>query len=237
MSNKPIQTTSTTAITSQISGEKHKLKVTVRCLPAQITEEIFKTSIEKWMGKIDFMYFVPGKISSSEKKVVDARAYLHFKDSSSVQDFLNRFHGHIFVTNKGKEQRAFVEHSPFQRIPRANVDAPNPDDGTIESDPEFVEFMQKLKEPIPQLPSAEEQLDKRLAEEKEKEKVPETTPLLEFLKHKRTLKKSRGERGERRKRSKDSKDKKEERKKRDKRKDERRKRKKDPTEKKGRRYG
>jgi len=67
---------------------------------------------------------------------------------------------------------------------------------SLESDPEYLAFLEKLKEPLVILPSAEEQLDRRLALEREQgivgQAMPIVTPLILYLREKRALKASKG---------------------------------------------
>jgi len=185
--------------------DKNKLKIVVRGLPPQLTEQTFQSSIEKWQNSIDFFYYAPGR--QTEKKSVNSRAYLNFKSLEELQQFGRAFDGHTFVSNKGKEQKARVEFAPFQRVlSKTKKRAPDARENTIFEDPDYIQFVESLKEPIKSLPSAEEQLDKRLAEQKELEAAGQTfqtTPLLEYLKQKRAQKLKRGDRAERRKRAKD----------------------------------
>eukprot|EP01119_Soliformovum_irregulare_P001678 TRINITY_DN1141_c0_g1_i1.p1 TRINITY_DN1141_c0_g1~~TRINITY_DN1141_c0_g1_i1.p1 ORF type:complete len:323 (-),score=94.19 TRINITY_DN1141_c0_g1_i1:263-1231(-) len=185
---------------------KPRLKLVVRCLPPQLTEANFRTSIEKFNELISDYYFVPGRVS--EKKSTNARAYLGFTSPEGLNQFFQFFNGHVFVTNKGREQKAIVEYAPSQKLPKKATKS-DPREGTIETDEDFLKFLEELKTPVVQLPSAEEQLDKRLAD-KEANQMPTTTPLLEFLREKRAHKeKQREERAERRKRNSNNKEKKE----------------------------
>jgi len=189
----------------QKKDSKNRLKVVVRGLPAQLTEQTFQSSIEKFHDLVDFYYYVPGRIS--EKKNVNSRAYLNFKTADDLQEFGRIFDGHTFVTSKGKEQKAKVEFAPFQKTPnKVKKRGPDAREGTIETDPDYLKFIESLNETVKPLPSAEEQLDKRLAEQKELEANGQTfltTPLLEYLKQKRAQKLKRGDRAERRKRAKE----------------------------------
>ncbi len=41
--------------------EKEKLRLIVRKLPAQLTEEQFETTVQKHLDNVEFWYFVPGR--------------------------------------------------------------------------------------------------------------------------------------------------------------------------------
>jgi len=109
--------------------------------------------------------------------------------------------------SKGKEQKARIEFAPYQKVPhKTKKRAADSRENTILEDVDYLKFVETINEPVKFLPSAEEQLDKRLAEEKEREANGTaflTTPLLEYLKLKRAQKSKRGDRAERRKRAKD----------------------------------
>lgn len=184
---------------------KIKLKIVVRGLPPQLNEQAFQSTIEKYLNSIDFWYYVSGRVT--EKKSVNSRAYINFKTLETLQEFSKAFDGHIFIGTKGKEQKARIEFAPYQKVPsKTKKRVPESRINTILEDSDYLKFVETLNEPIKLLPSAEEQLDKRLAEEKEREASGTTfitTPLLEYLKAKRAQKLKRGERTEKRKKGKD----------------------------------
>jgi len=148
----------------------------------------------------------------SDSKTKNSRAYLCFGTPEALFAFVDRFNGHFFITNKGSEQKAVVEYAPFQKVPRASKKRVDPRENTIETDTDFLQFQEDLKKPIVYVPSAEEQLDKKLAEERELAATnggilpPQISPLLEYLKLKKGTKvklAKRGDRSERRKRAKE----------------------------------
>jgi len=169
----------------------------VRNLPPQLNEEQFRTTVESLRipisnnDVVDFYYYAPG--ATSDKKVVNSRAYLSFTSLERMAEFAEKFNGHIFVTSKGHEQRALVELSPFQKTPKSKKKADAREE-TITADSDYIHFLEELKKPVPSLPSAEEQLDKRLEKEREMAAQsggslpPQTTPLLEYLKNKKIIK-------------------------------------------------
>lgn len=219
---------------------KPKLKLVVRCLPAQLTESSFASSIEKFNELIDFWYYEPGRIT--EKKTVNSRAYINFISTQGLEQFFTFYNGHTFVTNKGKEQKAIIEYAPSQKVPskgKKKVEDNRVD--TIESDPEYLKFLEELESPQVNLPSAEEQLDKRLAQQEKEGAQPITTPLLEYIRERRALKGKRGDsrkkRGKERKGKDEKKDVGDERKKKEKGKRNRRKRKDEEPKKEGEKEG
>jgi len=192
--------------------EKTKLRLVVRRLPAQLTEEQFKNTVQKHLDYVDFWYFVSGQVT--DKKVTNSSAYLNFTTQEALQQFWQEFNGHMFITSRGKELKTIIDYAPYQKVPRQKKKVDNREN-TIESDPEYLAFVEKLKEPQVLLPSAEEQLDRRLALERETgaplSQAELIAPLVLYLREKRALKASKGrDRAERRKKVKDrGKDKKE----------------------------
>jgi len=51
------------------------------------------------------------------KPSVFSRAYIKFKDQTSLVEFSRAFDGHIFRDSKGNETVAVVEFAPYQRSP------------------------------------------------------------------------------------------------------------------------
>jgi len=181
-------------------ANKPKNKVIVRALPALLSEDQFRTSVEKYLPNVDFWYFVPGK--QSDRKEVDSKAFMNFKNQDYMHEFIEQYLNHVFVTSLGRERKPLIEIAPFQKIPKPTKKKDIRED-TIESDPDYLQFVEKLKEPVVLLPSAEEQLDKRIAQEKIQPTIV-TIPLLEFLKAKKAQKiNKRSDRAERRKRAKE----------------------------------
>jgi hypothetical protein len=62
---------------------------------------------------------------------VFSRAYINFKTADDLFDFKDKFHGHVFVSNKGNQYVCSVEYAPNQKVPKP-VEKKDPRDGTIE---------------------------------------------------------------------------------------------------------
>ncbi|CAM0139898.1 unnamed protein product [Umbelopsis sp. WA50703] len=175
-----------------------KTKVVVRRLPPNIPEEIFFNSVKAWVNEstTGWQLFVPGKLSSSKaKQHVFSRAYFHFLTMEAVMAFHQGYDGHLFMDGKGNEYRAVVEFAPFQKIPKDHK-TPDPRQGTIETDPEYIAFVESLSVPEPPLNSTTdtkdglsnvERIENRLSlmtaqnQLAEQANKPKTTPLLEHL--------------------------------------------------------
>mmetsp|Transcript_28264 Transcript_28264/g.62052 ORF Transcript_28264/g.62052 Transcript_28264/m.62052 type:complete len:310 (+) Transcript_28264:116-1045(+) len=163
---------------------KEKTKVIVRKLPPGLTEEGFKGTVDKLIqGKYDWLAYYQGKVSTN--KVVFSRAYINFTSGEAVRDFKQRFDGHTFVGSRGNQYRCSVEFAPFQKVPNL-TQKKDARDGTIEKDPDYMEFVRVLEEGHGALPSASAQLEAREAAEKANAGSSEVvvTPLMEFLRHK-----------------------------------------------------
>ncbi|CAG8485051.1 8303_t:CDS:2 [Ambispora leptoticha] len=191
-------------IKSKRPGRKtaSKTKVVVRRLPPNVPEEKFMESVKQWANEktIDWYRFHPGRVSKSKNKEnIFSRAYFHFKTDEMVLEFHREYDNHLFVDSKGNETRAVVEFAPFQKLPKERK-KPDPRQGTIESDPDYLAFVESLKaEESAQLSSKEaiaqeggttqlEKLETRLAiaaanaaAAAAATEKPKTTPLLEHL--------------------------------------------------------
>ncbi|CAG8535517.1 8576_t:CDS:2 [Ambispora gerdemannii] len=171
-------------IKSKRPGRKtaSKTKVVVRRLPPNVPEEKFMESVKPWVNEktIDWHRFHPGRTDEM------------------VLEFHREYDNHLFVDSKGNETRAVVEFAPFQKLPKERK-KPDPRQGTIESDPDYLAFVESLKaEENAQIASKEatmqeggtqlEKLETRLAiaaanaaAAAAATEKPKTTPLLEHL--------------------------------------------------------
>uniref|UniRef100_A0A1B6MB38 UPF3 domain-containing protein n=1 Tax=Graphocephala atropunctata TaxID=36148 RepID=A0A1B6MB38_9HEMI len=123
--------------------EKPATKVVVRRLPPSMTEEQFKNQVSP-LPEIDYFYFVPADMSLMPNAF--CRAYINFVDQSDLFIFTQKFDGYVFVDSKGNEFPAIVEFAPFQRIPKNRPNRKkDPKVGTIEADPGFIAFKERLE--------------------------------------------------------------------------------------------
>lgn len=72
----------------------------------------------------------------------------------------------IFVVSfgLGAQFKAIVEYAPSQRVPKPS-DKKDPREGSISKDPDYLEFLKVIAQPVENLPSAEIQLERREAEQ------------------------------------------------------------------------
>ncbi|CAH8354879.1 unnamed protein product [Eruca vesicaria subsp. sativa] len=161
-----------------------KRKVVVRHLPPSLSESDLLSQIDSRFGDRYYWFsFRPGK--SNYKTQKHSRAYFGFKAPEDVYDFAAFFNGHIFVNEKGAQFKAIVEYAPSQRVPKP-CDKKDPREGSITKDPEYLEFLKLIAQPVENLPSAEIQLERRESEQSGASKsAPIVTPLMEFIRQKR----------------------------------------------------
>lgn len=94
----------------------------------------------------------------------------------------------MFVNEKGIQFKTIVEYAPSQRVPK-QWSKKDGREGTINKDPEYLEFLEFLAKPAENLPSAEIQLERREAERAGAVKeTPIVTPLMDFVRQKRAAK-------------------------------------------------
>ncbi|GFX20003.1 regulator of nonsense transcripts 3A [Trichonephila clavipes] len=160
-------------------------KVVIRRLPPTMTGEQFIEQISP-LPDHDYMYFI--KADTRLGPHAFSRAYINFLIPEEIFIFKDKFDGYVFLDSKGNEYPAVVEFAPFQKIPKKkNPKKRDAKCGTIETDPDYVKFLECLKKQDEvTLPSAEaylEEIESREKELKANNGVPKvSTPLIEFLK-------------------------------------------------------
>jgi len=126
-------------------------------------------------------------MSSANKPNVRSRAYVRFKNLDLLAIFHRNFNGHIFTDSKGttisllppnvgRSSRATVEFAPYQKFVKSKI-KPDPRQGTIDSSPEYKEFLDSLSQSTPSEPvvlTTEEEVT--------------TTPLIEYLRSQKAAK-------------------------------------------------
>lgn len=168
-----------------------RLRLVVRRLPPGLTEAEFWEYIGvEWQvgkGKVDWAAFKPGKISRDlAKPSRPARAYLKVKEPSFLDQLSVHIKSTAFQDGKNTTRDAcligppLLEFAPYSKIPNSRV-RHDGRQGTIDQDPEFIDFLQSLTEPIVKPASNGESTDVK------SEKVT-TTPLVQYLKEKKANK-------------------------------------------------
>ncbi|KAJ7643884.1 Smg-4/UPF3 family-domain-containing protein, partial [Roridomyces roridus] len=78
------------------------------------------------------------------KENIPSRAYIAFKSEEQLAQFGRDYDGHLFRDKAGNESYAVVEFAPYQKVPpeKKKADARS---GTIESDEDYISFLESLK--------------------------------------------------------------------------------------------
>ncbi|KAK4058831.1 hypothetical protein OIO90_000277 [Microbotryomycetes sp. JL221] len=185
---------------SQPQQPQQRLKVVVRRLPADLPEAVFWKSVAPWVirhddssnesqaqaqpgaEKVAWCQYKPGKVrkNKQDKDDVASRAYITFRTPESLVAFHRSYDGWTFRDKTGHTSQALVEFAPFQRSPLVAV-KPDPRQGTIDDDPDYIAFKEALEAPTPaetSNPDVLAPLD------------PKSTPLLEHLRAQRAAEKA-----------------------------------------------
>lgn len=166
---------------------KGRTKVVVRHLPHSISESVLREQIDsRFSGRYNLFAFRSAK--NSLKCQSYARVYIDFMQPEDVLEFAEFFDGHVFVNEKGTQFKTIVEYAPSQRVPK-QWSKKDGREGTIDKDPEYLEFVELLAKPVENLPSAEIQLERKEAERAGTAKEGRIiTPLMNFIRQKRAAK-------------------------------------------------
>ena len=181
----------------------------VRRLPPGLTQAEFESALgEDWKigaGKVDWSVYKAGKISkeysshcegfynhlahepgSLAKPSRPARAYLHLTEQAYLAVLKDAVLETQFTDSKNTAKDPSLvgppslEFAPYNRIPVGRK-RNDPRQGTIDQDPEFIEFLQSLTNPI-QKPATVD------AEAGSKREEIKTTPLIEHIREKKAAK-------------------------------------------------
>ncbi|GAK62438.1 uncharacterized protein PAN0_001c0638 [Moesziomyces antarcticus] len=140
---------------------------------------------------VDFKQFIPGKLKTdASKQNKHARAYVRFLDAHALVLFHKHFDGHIFRDSKARETVAMVEFAPYQKVvpARGRRSKPDPKQGTIEADGDYLAFVERLSNVGDDAKRAEGDLLASTYDPRERAREREaaaaagkSTPLLEHL--------------------------------------------------------
>lgn len=137
------------------------------------------------------LYFILTS-SSPNKPSKPSRAYLNLMKQEYISILSDTVRNTKFNDSKNSAKDSVlrgppsVEFAPYGKAPRTRV-RKDARQGTIDQDPEFIEFLESLTNPVPKPAS----VDQPTATGKSKEKVT-TTPLIQFLKDKKANKGKEG---------------------------------------------
>lgn len=148
-----------------------------------MTEKEFLEQVDP-LPKNEFYYYCPADWSLGQEATCRAYIDMSPKDIDEIIQFRDRFDGYVFVDSKGAEYVAIVEYAPFQWFLKNKARSHDNKVNTIENEPHFQEFLQKLAE---EREEANRLGDVKIDfnfESRSEEKV-KSTPLLQYLANKK----------------------------------------------------
>ncbi|XP_003740051.1 regulator of nonsense transcripts 3A [Galendromus occidentalis] len=158
-------------------------KIVVRRMPPSMTETDFLNQFSP-LPEHDSYYFADADGSMGGNSF--SRAYIALRSHQDVLEFRDKWDDYVCLDERGQEYPLVVEFAPFQKMPRKKPKKADSKCGTLENDPEYLEFLETmdLEEGI-ELPSMEttvEELERRDRELRANNGVPNVlTPLIEFV--------------------------------------------------------
>lgn len=174
-----------TKIVKRAEKELQQSKIILRHLPPDFTLENLTETISP-LPDHTFFYFFPG--DESLGRYGCARAYINFSNTSDILPFRDQFDGRILESAKGMKYRLVVEYAPYQAVPKRKK--PDQRSGTIEQDSDYQAFLEAYQTEVNPLPS----VDVTELVSSAKPLPVKLTPLVEYLKDRKTSSKYRGSR-------------------------------------------
>ncbi|KAL2827515.1 Smg-4/UPF3 family-domain-containing protein [Aspergillus cavernicola] len=167
-----------------------RLKLLVRRLPPGLTQEEFDTALgAEWKvgaGKISWSQYKPGKVSKDPVKPSrPSRAYLYIVSSDHIAPLSDKVRSTSFLDARNTVNDPILlgpptlEFSPYAKIPGSRV-RKDARQGTIDQDPEFIQFLESLTQPITRSGPIES-----TADGEDKKEAVKTTPLVQYIKDKK----------------------------------------------------
>ncbi|GAA5845938.1 hypothetical protein JCM5353_008173 [Sporobolomyces roseus] len=170
------------------SQSGQRLKVIVRRLPPDLPPAVFWKTVQPWVpqgaveggdqnedkeNNVAWSVFKQGKVrkSGKDKDSLHSRAYISFKNPDALVAFHRGYDGWSFKDKTGNVTQAVVEFAPYQKMPTP-PSKPDPRQGTIDQDPDFLAFQIALTAPPDPADTPAEPLP---------DHNPKSTPLLEHL--------------------------------------------------------
>ncbi|KAL8780869.1 MAG: hypothetical protein Q9213_006281 [Squamulea squamosa] len=172
----------------------NRLKLVIRRLSPGLTQEEFETTLgEEWRvgsGKVDWAVYKPGKVSKDPSKPSrPSRAYINLTKQEYIDILSATVRNTKFNDAKASSKDPVLlgppslEYAPYPKIPHLKTKRDNRQ-GTIDQDPEFIEFLESLTNPVSKVSTVDQRIG---LDGKSKEKIT-TTPLIQFLKDKKANK-------------------------------------------------
>ena len=158
-------------------------KLAVRGLPSGLSRASFLEHVQGMLGEgaVGWCHYLPGKEKGGKRNT--SVALVGINDEALAKEFQHKMQGHTFVDAHAREHQVDVERAPWQRIPRPTRKK-DPLEGTLENDPHYQEFLQRLDEEQATLPRTSiASVSDRLTPSDAKPTVV-VTPLMEYLRKK-----------------------------------------------------
>ena len=177
-----------TSVTGQAIKRAEKeltqTKVILRRLPPDLTKDTLLEILDP-LPSYNYFSFVSGNPALGKSGY--SRAYINFDNCEDIVNFRDCHDGRLLESAKKDKYRVIIEYAPFQACPHTRP-KPDPRCGQIEQDSDYRAFLEQYESVVVPLPSVDLSYLDTL------ERVPEVqmTPLIEFLKERRTPKPGRG---------------------------------------------
>ncbi|KAL4918332.1 Smg-4/UPF3 family-domain-containing protein [Aspergillus aurantiobrunneus] len=186
-----------------------RLKLLVRRLPPGLTQDEFETALgTEWKigaGRVSWSQYKPGKVSKdSAKPSRPSRAYLYVVSSDHIVPLSDKIRSTLFLDARNTIHDPVLlgppnlEFAPYAKIPGSRV-RKDARQGTIDQEPEFIQFLESLTQPITKPGPVES------AEGEDKKETITTTPLVQYIKEKKANKAKEAAHKSSRQKEKDSK--------------------------------
>lgn len=164
---------------------KERTKVVLRHIPPGFTADsllhLLKSNLDPF-PQHDFFHFSPADYSLYP--YLFCRAYFNFTSPESAFSFKDKFDGQKFEDCNKVISAGIVEYAPFQRVPkRFKKDVRS---GTIDKDPDYLEFLKELEtepEAPPSIETIINEIEKQRAARIEQQS---STALLDYIKNRRS---------------------------------------------------
>ncbi|GAD97747.1 nonsense-mediated mRNA decay protein Upf3, putative [Paecilomyces variotii No. 5] len=186
------QKNASTSTKSTAKPPTPRLKLVVRRLPPGLTQAEFESALgDEWKlgaSKVDWFQYKQGKVSKDPAKPSrPSRAYLRVSSEQHIGPLAEKVGRTSFLDSRNTAGDPVLlgppslEFAPFARVPGSRV-RKDARQGTIDQDPEFIDFLESLTNPITKPAPVEATTDGDKAE------TVTTTPLVQYIKEKKANK-------------------------------------------------
>ncbi|KAI6652115.1 Regulator of nonsense transcripts 3A [Oopsacas minuta] len=162
--------------------ELQNTKLIIRRLPQNITI----TELTQFLDPIpdhSYLYLARGDSEFSREDSLFARAYINLTSQEDAFSFCKKLDG-FPLKSAGRLYRPVFEYAPFHRVPKRASVKTDSKEGTIETDPDYLAFIQSLHE-------SKSPVEDKVEPEKRTD-TSQTTPLIQHLIQKHKYSNNRG---------------------------------------------